>query len=920
MASEKGRVTENVVRTSRRVSSVSFGKLFVGCTVLVALIRFLPLSARSADDLKNSTNRSFSAQLPNGRIIEPLGNWISVAPFAFAMALSPDGDQMAVTSIGHPFALNIVSDPDQRSGRVLQIPKGDKSDPNVEVHTGIAYSPDGNLLYDATGNTGAVDVLSVSDWHRVAKISLDRVRAGQGTPDSFAAGLVLSQDGRLLYVVDQGNWRVVVIDTQTRLPISSVPTGSNPILIALSPDETRLYIVNSGLFEYQLIAGVRRDAPLETGLHFPPFGFPSKAAREGTVAEGHKVPGLGDENSERGSSLWTYDVKSPQSPKLVAKLRLGSRIGSEPHAALGGASPSGIAAGAGHVYVTLAHEDAIAVVTPDGQRLEQQIELSPFPKQQFHDEQNRPLRGLMPSGLTLAGARLYVAESGINAVGVVDIKQGKVLGHIPVGWYPAAVALSPDQRYLYVANSKGKGSGPNAGNKTERGTYEGGGTYVGNLERGSISVISLNQLPDLKETTTMVLKNNEAAVLESERLPRIQHTFLIIRENRTFDEVFGDLAGVDGAPQLARYGLNGWAEENAGARGLSVTPNAHALAARFATGDRFFVDSDVSTDGHRWAVGMAPTPWLDIAWPATESNRRTEDPLSSAPGRRALGGNTDGPMPEDEPEFGSIWEHVAAAGLPLFNYGEGLELEGADEREGAEPEGQRLYLNAPVPKPVFDATDRLYATFNTGIPDQVRVAEFSRDFQGKATKGYAPALTVIRLPNDHTSDPRPADGYPYRASYVADNDLALGKIVEIISHSAIWKDSAIFVTEDDSQSGVDHVDAHRSVLLVISPWVKRGYVSHRHTSMVSIQKTIYALLGLGALNLEDALSADMSDMFTGSPNLEPYDTRPSDVRVFDERTAKIAHPKTRAEARKLLDCDDPREIEAEFRGRTLAVK
>ena len=570
--------------------------------------------------------------------------------------------------------------------------------------------------------------------------------------------------------------------------------------------------------------------------------------------------------------------------------------------------------------MSLAHEDAIAVVSPDGQRLEQQIALSPFPEKGFHDAYSRPLRGLMPSGLALGNARLYVAESGINAVGVVDVERGKILGHIPVGWYPAAVTVSTDGRNLYVANSKGKGSGPNAGIKTAAGTYEGGGTYVGNLELGSISVIPLNTMEDLKKATATVLQNNEAALMQSGPLPHIRHAFLIIRENRTFDEVFGDLPGVDGAPQLARYGVNGWAEENSNARGLSVTPNAHALAGRFATSDRFFADSDVSTDGHRWAVGMAPTPWMDIAWPATENNRRTEDPLSSAPGRRALGGNADGPMPEDEPEFGSIWEHVAGAGLPLFNYGEGLEVEGVDEREGTEPEGQRLYLNAPVPEPIFESTDRLYSTFNTGIPDQNRVAEFSRDFLRKAAKGYAPALTVIRLPNDHTADPRPGDGYPYRASYVADNDLALGKIVQTISHSPIWKDSAIFVTEDDSQSGVDHVDAHRSVLLVISPWTKSGYVSHRHSSMVSIQKTIYEVLGLGPLNLEDALSTDMSDMFTDKPNLDPFDAKPSDPKVFDEKKAKVAHPKTAAEARKLLDCDDPREIEAEFRERSASVK
>jgi hypothetical protein len=269
-------------------------------------------------------------------------------------------------------------------------------------------------------------------------------------------------------------------------------------------------------------------------------------------------------------------------------------------------------------------------------------------------------------------------------------------------------------------------------------------------------------------------------------------------------------------------------------------------------------------------------------------------------------------MPEDEPEFGTLWEHLSGAGRSLRNYGETLEVEGEDERIGTDPEGQRLALNAPVPEPVFVSTDRDFPTINQGIPDQLRYAEFAKDFGGLLAKGEAPALTVIRLPLDHTANPRVGDGYPYRASYVADNDLALGKIVALISHSSIWKDSAIFVTEDDAQGGVDHVDAHRSVLLVMSPYVRAGVVSHRHSSMPSIQKTIYELLGAGPLNLEDALAADLSDMFTTTPDLRPFTAVASDPRIFDPGKARIAHPKTAAEKRDLSDIDDPREIRAEF--------
>ena len=175
-----------------------------------------------------------------------------------------------------------------------------------------------------------------------------------------------------------------------------------------------------------------------------------------------------------------------------------------------------------------------------------------------------------------------------------------------------------------------------------------------------------------------------------------------------------------------------------------------------------------------------------------------------------------------------------------------------------------------------------------------------------------PALIVIRLPDDHTTDARPADGYPYRASYVADNDLALGRIVAFLSRTSIWKDSALFVTEDDAQSGVDHVDAHRSVLLVASPWVVPGSVSHQHTSMGSITRTIDELLGLGPLNLEDALAGEITGVFDTQTHLNPFKVLPSDVRVFNPSKARFAKPKTKQEAAELRDVDDAREIRKEM--------
>ncbi|MGA8669208.1 MAG: hypothetical protein WB679_05000, partial [Terracidiphilus sp.] len=737
-----------------------------------------------------------TAVLPNGREIHPAGNWIPVAPYPFALAVRPDGAQIAVPSIGFPFALNVVGDPAGPAPSVQRMPSGFENDPAIETHAGLAYSLDGSILYVATGDSGKIRAYRIADWKPAGELSLDGLIAGQDFSGSFAATLIVSSDRKTLYALDQGNWRIVIIDSATMQRVASIATGTYPFGLALSPDGHRLYVTNSGLFEYTTVPSASEKNPLGTGLHFPPFGYPSRAAREGAVVEGKKIAGLGNENSDRGSSLWTYDIRDREHPTLTAKLRLGAQIGETRGQTVGGAAPTGVAAENDAVYVSLAHEDAVAKISADGTRLLAQTELSPFTEPRFKGAAGRPLRGVMPSGLAVLEGRIYVAESGINAVGVLDATSMQVVLHIPVGWNPSAVAFSPEGKILYVVNTKGKGAGPNAGSGHDPKTP----TYVGSLELGSVSAIPLDSLPAAVESTKTVIAANTAAVANRPPLPHLKHCFLVIRENRTYDEVLGDVAGANGDPTLARYGMDGWAAEEKSATHLHVTPNLHALVAHFAMSDNFYVDSDVSADGHRWVMGINPTPYFNTAWTSGYGGRRHDFPGAPQPGRRALFGGADAPMPEDEPQFGSLWEHIAASGKGVLNYGEGLEIEGNDEMPGSQPEGQRLFLNSPLPKPVFDSTDRRYPTFNLGIPDQFRVAEFERDFKLKLAAAKVPALIVIRLPNDHTMEPRPADGYPYRASYVADNDLALGRIVAFLSKTSIWKDSAFFVTEDDAQN------------------------------------------------------------------------------------------------------------------------
>src|SRR5579863_3582003 len=225
-----------------------------------------------------------TAILPNGRAIHPAGNWIPLAPYPFAIAVRPDGAEVAVPSVGFPFALNLIDHPTDAAPAVRRIPESHESVPEVETHAGLAYAPDGSLLYVATGDSGKIRAYRTSDWKVAGEVALDGPEAGKDYKGSFAATLTVSPDGKTLYALDQGNWRVVLIDRATLARMGSIATGSYPFGLAISPDGGRLYVTNTGLFEYTLVPGADAQDPLDTGLHFPPFGYPSRAAREGVTA------------------------------------------------------------------------------------------------------------------------------------------------------------------------------------------------------------------------------------------------------------------------------------------------------------------------------------------------------------------------------------------------------------------------------------------------------------------------------------------------------------------------------------------------------------------------------------------------------------------------------------------------------------
>jgi DNA-binding beta-propeller fold protein YncE len=882
---------------------------------------FAPAGSRPVE-----INENGETVLPNGRLITPLGRQVKVPPHPYGLALSPDGKTLVTVNSGtSPFSISVITNLASKHPTVKQIPEHPKSadaDPK-SVFMGVAIAPDNRTAYVSEGDNGVIGVFDLASGKRTGAISLDGNFQGKSYKDSLPGELKLSPDGKWLYVLDLAHFRMVVIETTGRQIVASLPVGRLPFALALAPDGARAYVGNIGMFQYSILPGYDPNHARETALDFPPFGFPSPEAQEGTTIGDKRVPGLGDPNVIESNSLWVINLVDPTSPSVVAKLKTGLPVGVE---SVGGSSPGGVVAGLHTVFVSNSGQDSITFINAETDQIERTVVLEPAPAL-------RGLRGVLPFGLALSPDEkfLYVACAGINAVAVVDANNGTVRGYLPTAWFPARLATSPDGDALYIANAKGFGAGPNGGVNFHGDPKV---TYIGEITKGVVSIVPTPKGADLGHWTDEVLRNNGFAPSgtgksrhESKNFPvpppgipspRIHHVIFIVKENRTFDQVFGDLGEVrgehvDADPALAYFGMNAVArnddtgQEVSGAR---VTPNEHVLARRFAISDNYYVDSDVSVDGHHWLQGNYPNELVEAGWPASYGDELHFKLDSDAPGRLLIGGSS--PSPQDYNQGGTIWHHLARHHITFRNYGEGFDLPGSDDDEGYEPTGMRMLLNSPMPKVLFDNTSRAYPMFNTQISDQYRVAQFTNEFNARFIAGGEPLpqFIFIWLPNDHTDKPRPADGYPFRASFVADNDLALGKLVELLSRSPYWKDTAIFVTEDDAQDGLDHVDAHRSLLLVISPYARRG-VSHVHTSMTSILKTFDLILGIPYLNQYDAADTDLSDMFTGKPDFKPYTALASDKRIFDP--SKVREPGIVLHARPIEPFDDPATIRRHHR-------
>ncbi|MBM3759363.1 MAG: bifunctional YncE family protein/alkaline phosphatase family protein [Acidobacteria bacterium] len=865
---------------------------------LVALLLCLAQNLRApAGDAYALHNPAGITILPNGRFLEPVGKHYPLARFPHGMAISPDGSTLFVPSDGIG---QLVTNWQSPTPKITELkpppPEGNK---RIHLNAGGAdFSPDGTLLYWSSGERGSVFVYNVSTGKLEADISLNAL----GFNDSYAVDVKLSADGRYLYCADVTNFRLAVIDTTAKSTIGSVPVGRYPYALTVSGN--RVLVANIGLFEYSSVPVPTGPGHDPRGITRPDFGYPSKEARDGVEFEGRKIPGLGDDNAPEAFSVWTVDVSTPNQPKVANRFKTGLLLHSpaDNGTTVGGSAPNFLTARGNDVYVSNGNNDMIERYDINTGKLLARKRLVPSPLV-------ARLRGVGPSGMTLSpdGKRLFVAESGINAIAVLNATTLDILGHIPTAWYPYRLAISPDSNRIAVTCFKGFGNGPSAGANIPNSDF---------LKlRGVLTILDTPAESTLPQLTSKTLHNNGIENHPNEPilgLPKqIKHIVFITKENHTFDTIFDRVPGAKHDPSLLRWGLNQTITEP-GQPTLTNVPvmvNHNALARQFTISDNFYLEPEASGVGHRWLVGVQPNNLMQM----TYSLGWTFNEKSTAPGRRYSMGSNGSLMPEDYPEAGSMWEHLARHRVPFRNYGEGFEFPGVKEEADEHPTGAREVVNIPMPKVLYDNTSFEFPIYNTNIPDQYRAHWFIKDVEQRFLSGKHkfPSFLNIAICNDHGAARRPDKGYPYLASYMADNDLALGRIVEFLSHTPYWKNMAIFVTEDDAGGEPDHIDAQRSFLLVISPWAKKGYVTHRHTTILSMHRMLYHTLGLPPLNMFDALASDLSDAFTTKPDYRPYQARKVDPRIFDPEKAKDPKDPDYGQARRtpFAPMDDPEEVE-----------
>ncbi len=731
-----------------------------------------------------------STLLPNGWKITPVGRALHTEDMVLNLVPAPDGK--AVVGAHGGFNQHGLVTIDATSEEIVQ------RIPLNSTFLGLAWHPGGKKLYVSGGNdwdrnVSPIYVFSYANGRLSDKPVTEFTGAKDpGTPFVSWSGMVHHPTKDLLFAADRGTGstdsNVLVLDSNSGAVVNRIAVGMAPYDVELSPDKRTLWVSNWA-----------------------------------------------------SASVSAIDLESQ---KVVATVAVDR-------------NPNDIAiARDGRIFVACATDNSVAVIDGKTYKLLEKINTSLYPQSPT---------GSTPNALVFDAAQkfLYVANADNNNLAVVEIasrQESKVRGFIPTGWYPSALALSANGQRIYIANGKGLKSlatprGPGAPNTNRE--------SIKTVIRGSIHVADLGKLhTELKQLTQQVFDNTpyRPSQLKAAAKPAaasvvpsavgvgspIKHVIYIIKENRTYDQVLGDLPQGNGDPNLTIFPRK-------------VTPNQHALAEEFVLFDNLNCDGEVSVDGHQWSNAAYATDFVEKHWPPQYGKQ--SKPLSQGAASPAV-----------TPAAGYLWDMAAKKGLTYRSYGEfgRRESDTMNVNAIASAKGLQGHLAPGFKK--------------AGYRDPDNAREFIREFDEFEKTGTLPNYIVMSLGENHTRGT--AAGACTPIACVASNDLAVGMVVERVSHSKYWAQTAIFIIEDDAQNGPDHVDAHRTTGFAISPYIKRGTVDKTAYSTSSMLRTIELLLGMEPMSQYDAAATPMYAAFGATPNLKPYTCLAAQVDLNEKNTKR----------------------------------
>jgi DNA-binding beta-propeller fold protein YncE len=753
-------------------------------------------------------------QLPNQWRLRPAGSQLEIGEFPAAMALHPDGQYLAILHCGYKDHEVMILDVRGARPRIVSRVSVD------QAFYGLAFSPDGRRLFASGGEYEVVHEFSFRGGYLSNHIAIPIV---DQKSKFVVGGVAITPDGKTLIACGVfGN----------ALALVPLDEPDKKQLLTLGPAGKQL--------AKEVMAPAFRDNERD-------------AITIDTSTGSYPYSVLVEPNGRRAFiSLWNKAAVGVLD--LVGK-KIVATWPTEKHP-----TDMALRADGRALYVACANSTKVSVIDPQAGKPMQTLNCALYP--------GAP-NGNTPGSVTLTpdGSMLFVANADANNVAVFNVADrddAKPMGFIPVGWYPTAVRYDGDSKKLFVANGKGGMPRANPHGPQPRVGPANTSEYIANLFRGTLTSLALPTPEQMARYSRIAyqcspLRRDAGAVLTpppGNPIPAkvgdsspIKYVIYIVKENRTYDQIFGDMKEGNGESELCLF-----PEE--------ITPNHHALAREFVLLDNTYVDGEVSADGHEWSMGAYATDFVEKIWPLSYRS----------PKLNKLGYPSEGNYDSIErPAGGYIWDRCAEAKVSYRSYGEWV-------ANGKTPNDPRR-ATTPAIEGHFDPE---FAGFDLDYPDQKRADRFISELKRFERDGGMPQLQIVRLPNDHTAGTRVGKLTP--TAMVADNDLALGRLVEAVTQSKFWKETAIFVIEDDAQNGPDHVDAHRSVALVISPYCKRNFVDSTMYSTSSLLRTMGLILGTQPMSQFDAAANPMYNSFQATLDPRPYKHRVPKANLEDKNT------------------------------------